>query len=141
MKKLYLLFICMLAVSYSGAQELTISGPDSNLKVNLQLKEGSLLYSVSYKNKTILEESPLGLLTNIGDFSTTLSLLGSEKGTVEESYIMDRIKQSHIHYSANKLVVKLADADMQPFNVIFQVSNNDIAFRYEILKKEVSCLT
>lgn len=135
MKKLYLLFICMLAVSYSGAQELTISGPDSNLKVNLQLKEGSLLYSVSYKNKTILEESPLGLLTNIGDFSTTLSLLGSEKGTVEESYIMDRIKQSHIHYSANKLVVKLADADMQPFNVIFQVSNNDIAFRYEILKK------
>ncbi len=135
MKRLYLLFICMLAISFSEAQELAISGPNSNLKVDLQLKEGSLFYSVTYKNKTILEDSPLGLITNIGDFSKTLSLIGSEKSTVDESYTLDRIKQSHIHYSANKLIVKLANADMHLLNVVLQVSNNDIAFRYEIPKK------
>lgn len=135
MKRLYLLCICVLAISFVKAQDLTISSPDSNLKVDLQLKEGSLFYSVNYKNKIILEESPLGLLTNIGNFSKALSLVGSEKGKVDETYTLDRIKQSHIHYSANKLVVKLANSDMRPLNVVFQVSNNDIAFRYEIPKK------
>lgn len=135
MKRLYLLSICILAISFAQAQELAVSSPDSNLKVNLQLKAGNLFYSVTYKDKTMLEASPLRLLTNIGDFSKSLSLVGSEKGTVEESYTLDRIKQSRIHYAANKLIVKLTNADMHPLNVIFQVSNNDIAFRYEILKK------
>ncbi len=135
MKRIYLLSICILAFSFARAQELTVSSPDSNLKVNLQLKAGALSYSVTYKDKTMLEASPLGLLTNIGDFSKSLSLVGSEKGTVEDSYTLDRIKQSRIHYSANTLTVKLANADMHPLNVIFHVSNNDIAFRYEILKK------
>lgn len=135
MKRIYLLCICILAISFARAQELAASSPDSNLKVNLQLKEGALLYSVTYKGKIMLEESPLGLITNIGDLSKSLSLVDSEKSTVDESYTLDRIKQSHIHYTANKLVVKLANAEMKPLNVIFQVSNNDVAFRYEIPKK------
>lgn len=135
MKKLYLLCICILTISFAGAQELVISSPDSKLNVNVHLKEGALLYSITYRGKAILEESPLGLLTNIGDFSKNLSLLGSEKGTVDESYTLDRIKQSHIHYSANKLTVKLANADIKSLNVIFHVSNNDVAFRYEIPKE------
>lgn len=136
MKRLYLLCICISTISFAKAQEMEVHSPDSKLKVNLQLKESSLLYSVTYKDKTILQESPLGLLTNIGDFSKALSITGSEKGTVEDSYTLNRIKQSRIHYSANTLVVKLANADMRPLNVIFHVSNNDIAFRYEIPRKE-----
>ena len=135
MKRLYLLCICVLTISFAQAQEIGVSSPDSNLKVNLKLEAGNLFYSVTYKGKTILKESPLGLLTNIGDLSKNLLLVGSEKGTVEDSYTLDRIKKSRIHYSANKLTVKLANADMQPLNVIFHVSNNDIAFRYEIPKK------
>lgn len=134
-KRLYLLSILILAISFAQAQELEVQSPDSNLSVNLQLKGGALSYSVTYKDKPMLEASPLGLLTNIGDFSKSLSLAGSDKGTVEETYTLDRIKQSRIHYSANTLTVKLANADMHPLNVIFHVSNNDIAFRYEIPKK------
>ncbi len=134
-KRLYLLSILILAFSFAQAQELEVQSPDSHLKVNLQLKGGALSYSVTYKDKPMLEASPLGLLTNIGDFSKSLSLAGSEKGAVEETYTLDRIKQSRIHYSANTLTVKLANADMHPLNVIFHVSNNDIAFRYEIPKK------
>lgn len=135
MKKLCLLCICILTISFVCAQEFTVCSPDSNLKVNLKLEAGNLSYSASYKDKTMLVKSPLGLLANIGDFSKNLSLVGSEKDVVEETYTLDRIKQSGNRYVANRLVVKLTNADMRPLNVVFQVSNNDIAFRYELLKK------
>ena len=42
------------------AQQATVTGPDSFLKVNVSVKQGIPVYSVTYKDKTILEDSPLG---------------------------------------------------------------------------------
>lgn len=126
--------MCAFALSFSivSAQQATVTGPDGNLKVDISLKGGKPLYTVSYKGKTILEDSPLGFVTDIGDFSTNVSYVGQTTSTVSKTYVQDRIKQSVVNYNANELKITFANADKNPFDVVFRVSNNDIAFRYEM---------
>lgn len=128
------LLLCAFALSFSivSAQQATVTGPDGNLKVDISLKEGKPLYTVSYKDKTILEDSPLGFIADIGDFSTNVSYVGQSTSTVSKTYVQDRIKQSVVNYNANELKITFANADKNPFDVVFRVSNNDIAFRYEM---------
>ena len=126
--------LCAFALSFSivSAQQATVTGPDGNLKVDISVKGGKPLYTVSYKDKTILEDSPLGFVTSIGDFSTNISYVGQTTSTVSKTYVQDRIKQSVVNYNANELKITFANADKNPFDVVFRVSNNDIAFRYEM---------
>ena len=128
------LLLCAFALSFSivSAQQATVTGPDGNLKVDISLKGGKPLYTVSYKDKTILEDSPLGFVTDIGDFSTNVSYVGQSSSVVRKTYVQDRIKQSVVNYNANELKITFANADKNPFDVVFRVSNNDIAFRYEM---------
>lgn len=128
------LLFCAFALSFSivSAQQATVTGPDGNLKVDISVNGGKPLYTVTYKDKTILEYSPLGFVTNIGDFSTNVSYVGQSSSVVRKTYVQDRIKQSVVNYNANELKITFANADKNPFDVVFRVSNNDIAFRYEM---------
>ena len=84
------------------AQQATVTGPDSFLKVNVSVKQGIPVYSVTYKDKTILEDSPLGFIANVGDFSRDMTFTGQKENKVDKTYTQDRIKQSQIHYRANE---------------------------------------
>ena len=87
MKKLLISLSVLLAVSPLFAQERTVSGPDNNLKVTVSLKRGGEpVYQVTYKDKTVIEESPLGVLTDIGDFSKRMKLVEHKTGNVDEQY-------------------------------------------------------
>jgi hypothetical protein len=136
-----LLFVCFLPHSSVWAQELSITGPDKNLYVKIALKEGAPHYSVTYKGKQMLENSPLGLQTNAGDFSRNLSYVSHKENTIDETYTLDRIKTSQVHYVANEMTVTLQNEKKQEMNVVFRVSNNDIAFRYILPQYgETSCI-
>ena len=39
--------------------------PDARLKLDFQLQDGKPVYSVTYDGKTVLENSPLGFVSNI----------------------------------------------------------------------------
>ncbi len=84
------------------AQQATVTGPDSFLKVNVSVKQGIPVYSVTYKDKTILEDSPLGFVANVGDFSRDMTFTGQKENKIDKTYTQDRIKQSQIHYQANE---------------------------------------
>ena len=122
------------------AQVATVSSPDGRLKVELDLRNGQPVYSVSYDEKKMLEESPLGFKSNIGDFSTGLSLREKSEDKKYLNHItrkcsMTRIKKSSIEYEANiyTLCLKAGEGRRQrQMDIVFYVSNNDIAFRYEI---------
>ena len=51
------------------AEDLNVSSPDGNLKVTLSDNGGKLSYAVTYKEHSIIESSPLGLITNVGDYT------------------------------------------------------------------------
>ena len=130
--KTLLFSLLLFASSAAWAQQATVSGPDGKLTLDVSLDGGRPVYSVKYNGRVMLEPSPLGLLTNEGDFSTAMTWAGESRGSVDKSYTQDRIKQSDIRYRANTLTCTFENAQKRPISVTFQVSDNDIAFRYEI---------
>jgi len=133
MKNLFFTLLCFLSfVAKSNAQQLAVSSPDKQLKLTVGVIDSVVLYSVTYNGKTMLENSPLGLTTNEGDFSGGMKYLGKEEGVVDKSYQQDKIKKSDIRYNANKLTANFENAQKKIISIVFQVSNNDIAFRYEM---------
>lgn len=134
MKKQRLFYAFALLASQALAQSITVTGPDKRLKVDLAVNGGIPMYSVSYDGKTILEKSPLGFIANTGNFSQGMSLTGQETSQINKTYTQDRIKRSVVNYAANELTVRLQNTNKQPVNIVFRVSNNDVAFRYEIPK-------
>jgi hypothetical protein len=126
--------MCLSALSFNAlSQDATVLSPDKQLKVTVSVADGKPVYGVTYKGKTMLENSPLGLVTNEGDFSTDMKYASMTEGNVDKNYTQDKIKRSQIHYVANKLICTFENAKKNKINIEFQVSNNDIAFRYEVL--------
>lgn len=122
------LFLCIPAFS----QELLVSSPDRQLNVKVSTKNSKPMYSVTYKGKTMLEESPLGLITNEGDFSINMEFVSKSEGKIDKSYVQNKIKRRQNHYIANTLNCVFKNSQQKEISIIFQVSNNDIAFRYEL---------
>jgi hypothetical protein len=114
------------------AQDLLVSGPDNQLKVKVFLKQGVPNYMVTYKDKPILEDSPLGLVTNISDLSKEMTLVAHKDSIIDETYDQSRAKVSKIHYRANELVCTFSNKEKKTITITFRVSNNDIAYRYSL---------
>ncbi|WP_460924297.1 glycoside hydrolase family 97 protein [Pontibacter brevis] len=133
-KRLFQLFVCLCTVvpCLAQAQNGKVKSPDGQLQVEVFLQSGQPFYRVMYKGEAVMEDSPLGLVTNLVDYSKELTWAGTAQETIEETYRQDKIKQSEIHYQANKLVCTLKNKDGKPLKVEFRVSNNDIAFRYDV---------
>jgi len=135
-KVLYLLFSFFL-ISKSFAQVAEVASPDGHLKLHVFSEDGKAWYNVILQEKIMLEKSPLGLVTNESDFSKNLKFTDSQKDLVSKKYTNAKIKKSEIDYKANTLSVNFINADQHQIGIEFQVSNNNIAFRYHIpLMKE-----
>lgn len=111
---------------------MSVSSPNGDLTLKVLIKDGTAFYSVTYKGGIVLEDSPLGLITNAGDFTTDMNFVNSTTAKVEETYHQTKIKQSQVNYNANTLNCVFSNAKQQKIAVLFQVSNNNIAFRYEL---------
>ena len=60
--------LAALALLSSGqVSALDIAGPDGRLVVNVEVRDGLPVYSLTYDGATLLSESPLGLTTDGGD--------------------------------------------------------------------------
>lgn len=144
MKKISILCLAfVLIATFAKAQEKKIISPDGKLEVTVGVNAGIPVYSVSYNGKVFLKSSPIGMKTNVGDFSKDLSI--SEKTSqksIDETYSLPNIKKSNVHYQATETVLTFNKAEKSVFDVVFRVSNNDVAFRYKVYpqKDRLSCV-
>lgn len=115
-----------------GENEGLVNSPDGNLQVQLSIRNGRPTYSVNYNGKVMLEASPLGLVTGEGDLSRGMKFVGKQTGSIDRQYEQEKIKKSAIAYRANALTYIVENERGHKLNITFQVSNNDIAFRYEL---------
>ena len=122
----------ILIVNAVFAQVAEISSPDGKLKLNVFSDNGKALYNVTFQGKIMLEKSPLGLITNESDFSKNLKFIDSKKDKISKNYTNEKIKKSQVSYGANTLTVNFTNADNFNIGIEFQVSDNNVAFRYEI---------
>ena len=133
MKKLVSTLTAILGISTLAAQDVVVKGPDEKLQLVVFVQnEAKPCYSVSYNGKTMLEKSPLGMNTNIGDFTKNLKLTGHSVDKIDTVYQQTRIKVSNVHYRANELTCHLENEQGQKLGVVFRVSDNDVAFRYTL---------
>lgn len=138
----YILFFSLLSFFGSTAQSV-VQSPDGKLKVFVSLNNGQPNYSVTYNEKTFLEKSPLGLKTNVGDFTSGLVLDAKvNQNKIDETYELPNIKQSKIHYTANEAIFSFTKDGKAAIDVTFRVSNNNIAFKYKVhtQKEARSCV-
>lgn len=124
--------ILLLGTSSSWGQNKILHSPDGQLKVNVLVKNGRPHYNITYQDKLMLEDSPLGLETNIGDFSKDMTYMGIKESKIDKTYTQDRIKSSRIHYQANEFIFTFQNKEKQSIDIIFQVGDNDLAFCYSI---------
>ena len=133
MKKMIYAAIAALQTLAAVAQVATVSSPDGRLKVNVDMKDGHPVYAVLYDGKQMLDDSPLGFVANVGDYSQQLTFVSADESKIVNDYTLNRSKVSKVHYEANKLIVNLQKG-RYTIAVEFRVSNNDIAFRYNLPK-------
>ena len=119
-----------------SAGDVIISSPAGSLQVTVSDAGGRLYYSASLNGQQMLLPSALGLKTSIGDFSRDLSILTSNQSPLTSSYTMRGTKASKSDYKATKAVLDIENKDHQQFSIIFQVSDNDIAFRYAVPRQK-----
>ncbi|MNK48927.1 Retaining alpha-galactosidase precursor [compost metagenome] len=131
-KNLLLTLLLLFIVSLSSAQTMSIYSPDKKLAVKLYLKDSKLYYNVYLNNQEMLEHAPLGLRGMQMDFSTNLKLIDQRINKISETYTEPKIKISNVSYEANELICKFENAKKKRMELIFRVSNNNIAFRYYI---------
>ena len=133
MMKFFIVMAMLLGSSVASAENKQITSPDGKLVVTVADMDGRPSYSVSYDNVLFLKPSPLGMIANIGDFSSGMSLEKNvSTNKIDETYELASIKQSKVRYVANEAVFSFTQQGKTIYDVIFRISNNDVAFKYKM---------
>ena len=133
MMKFFIVMAMLLGSSVASAENKQITSPDGKLVVTVADVDGRPSYSVSYDNVLFLKPSPLGMIANIGDFSSGMSLEKNvSTNKIDETYELASIKQSKVRYVANEAVFSFTQQGKTIYDVIFRISNNDVAFKYKM---------
>ena len=133
MMKFFIVMAMLLGSSVASAESKQITSPDGKLVVTVADMDGRPSYSVSYDNVLFLKPSPLGIIANIGDFSSGMSLEKNvSTNKIDETYELASIKQSKVRYVANEAVCSFTQQGKTIYDVIFRISNNDVAFKYRM---------
>ncbi len=135
MKNKIILFISsLLLISCSLKKENAVFvNPAKSLKVEFNLTANKTpFYKVYYENKVVIDSSHLGIIMENANFYNDLSIIKiSEPILVEDSYTMFHGKQKNIDYKANQYTVHLKNKQGELIDIIFNLSDDGLAFRYE----------
>ena len=131
MRKFFLSILLTSSV-LAWAGDVSVSSPNNQLQVTISDAGGRLYYSATLDGQQMLLPSALGLKTSIGDLTRDLVINNYELKIKNYDYKMRGTKASAANYQANQLLLDIQNKDGIKMSVIFQVSNNDIAFRYAL---------
>ena len=133
-----LLSILLTSSVLAWAGDVTVSSPDGRLVVNVSCEAGRVYYDASLDGQQVLQPSALGMKTSLGDLTRDLTVKSQKSETgLSERYTMRGTKASSSEYNFNALTLVLQNKDGVTFSILFQVSNNDIAFRYKMPRQKI----
>ena len=133
-KNIYCLLIFIAGGLICPAQSYKISSPDKNILVTCDAEK--LLYTITYKGQQVMKESRMGVVRDDEDFSKMLMVIkASAPEIVRDNYTILTAKKKNISYTATRRVIETKTSSGKRMNIIFQVSNDGVAFRYEFPEK------
>ena len=130
--KIILAAMPLLCFSQASATEKTITSPDGKTTVMVSDENGQLTYDIHHDGKAFMMRSPLGLKLNFNDLTQQLTLASCEEKTVRDEYHLKTIKQSHVSYEATEATLAIEKNGRKVMDVVFRLSNRDVAFRYQV---------
>ena len=116
------------------ALEKTMSSQDNRLEVTINDNGGLVTYSVSYDGVQVMLPSRLGFEANFADFTHGLTMGNPEMTILDQHFALkyQKIKKSNIIKGIHRYSIPIKNAKGQQMNILFMLSNNDLAFSYEI---------
>ena len=138
MKKRFLLALLATVgmLQTAGAAE-RLTSPKGDIVVVVDVQNGKPTYEVSLGGVQFLKPSPLGLVTNIGDFTEGLTLAGCDSKTQHDEYWLKTTKQSHISYDATEAVCRFEKDGKRVLDIQFHITDRDVAYRYKLYPKKI----
>lgn len=113
-----------------------IKSPSGNIVVSTDISaDGEPMYSVAINGKSVVKNSPLGLVTNFVDLSKGLSEKGKEIKEIKRQYEQDKIKKSIINVKATSARIKYEGEKGEKLEVEWHVADDGVAFRYKVPKQ------
>lgn len=110
-----------------------VASPNGQTVFSVKCADGRPMYTVTLGDEEFIAPSPLGLRTNTGDFTMGLTLTAvTPADTIRDTYSLPNIKKSKVDYCALRREYSFADSTGPVFDLIAEVSDNNVAFRYRI---------
>lgn len=135
--KLQVLYTILLAGALSAsAAEIKSPSGEFLLKVDTDTA-GVPVYSLSYKGKTIVRDSRLGLTADEIGFDNGFSITGAETASVDQTWnpVWGEYAEIRDHY--NELAVNLRGGSPERVMTLrFRLSDDGLGFRYELPRQE-----
>ena len=133
MKTLSVLFFTFFLLSASAQKNIRLSSPDGSIVFSFGLSHQTLMYTVSYKNKLLIDKSELSLKFADGDFVSNLHLQKPIYREANETYelVVGKTKKVNEHYKEVLIPVVQNEKPNRKINVVVRAFNDGIAFRYE----------
>ena len=127
--------LLLLAALCAQANNYTVKSPDGKLLVNVECEGGKVSYTIDYDGKQMLTRSALGLVANYGDFSKNLTMGALKGGKVERlAYDQSHIKKAHVEKDIVDAKIGFLNEKKDSMTLHLHVSNNDVAYRYELIR-------
>jgi hypothetical protein len=132
------LYLCCIPVTINAqlkravVKRTVISSPDKKITAEVLLNSSKqIVYNIQYAGKTVMQNSAMGIVREDADFATGMDWLSaSEQSVVRDKYQMLTAKRTSLSYTANKKTITVQNANKDAMQIIFQVSNDGVAFRY-----------
>ena len=125
----FLLCLSLMQTLAVCADDFTVASPDGHLTATVRLADGKLSYTVSRDDRTLVDESPLGLKLATADLTEGLELVETETTSIDDSYTLPVGKCSQYRDHCNHLSVVTAKGTWR-MNVLFRLYDDGFAFRY-----------
>ncbi|MBN2506793.1 MAG: glycoside hydrolase family 97 N-terminal domain-containing protein [Verrucomicrobia bacterium] len=109
-------------VSPSGAIQAAVVMDDNT---------GAVFYHVRSRGATVLEPSPMGITTSVGDFTRGLRFVSRAVEEIRETYGLPVGKRSTYVNHANEMILALR-RDQRVVRIEFRAYDDGIAFRYAL---------
>ena len=127
----------LLAAAFS-AGAAGISSPSGNLVLNVSVNDsGTPTYSLSYKGKTLVADSRLGLVADEMGFADNFTISATDTMTVDRSWEPVWGEYSTVRDHFRELAVTFTGGEpSREMTVRFRVFDDGLGFRYELPRQD-----
>ncbi len=130
--------ICAVTVKETekGAWQDRITSPDGNIKASFKMdkQNGGLTYELYHGNELVVEPSPMGLVTSLGDFTNGLTYSETVSNeNVKDDYTLMGAKKKDVSTIYNEKTFWFAKGGVS-YGIAVRAYDDGIAFRYLVKK-------